>query len=216
MWRLKSGEDTEGHPTLRSLNNFQGRQVWHFDADGASPEELKVVKAAQEAFTADRFSQKHSSDLLLRLQSTGSIEEAGSRRKPVLKPGLQLRRDLVSETCLHASLFYPSFKEDQIDNRCVLVEAVSEPEVTSALRDGISFYAKLQQEDGHWPGDYGGPMFLMPGLVITCYVTGCLDTVLTAPHKAEMLRYLRNHQNADGGYGLHIEGLSTMFGTALR
>lgn len=59
-------------------------------------------------------------------------------------------------------------------------------------------------------------MFLMPGLVITCYVTGCLDTVLTAPHKAEMLRYLKNHQNADGGYGLHIEGHSTMFGTALR
>lgn len=59
-------------------------------------------------------------------------------------------------------------------------------------------------------------MFLMPGLVITCYVTGCLDTVLTDPHKAEMLRYLKNHQNADGGYGLHIEGHSTMFGTALR
>lgn len=34
-------------------------------------------------------------------------------------------------------------------------------------------------------------------------------------HKAEMVRYLRNHQNADGGYGLHIEGSSTMFGTAL-
>jgi hypothetical protein len=30
-----------------------------------------------------------------------------------------------------------------------------------------------------------------------------------------MVRYLRNHQNADGGYGLHIEGSSTMFGTAL-
>ena len=34
-------------------------------------------------------------------------------------------------------------------------------------------------------------------------------------HRAEMARYLRNHQNADGGYGLHIEGSSTMFGTAL-
>lgn len=30
------------------------------------------------------------------------------------------------------------------------------------------------------------------------------------------VRYLRNHQNADGGFGLHIEGHSTMFGTALR
>lgn len=90
------------------------------------------------------------------------------------------------------------------------------PAVTTALREGISFYSQLQQADGHWPGDYGGPMFLMPGLVITCYVTNTLDTVLTPPHRAEMLRYLRNHQNADGGYGLHIEGHSTMFGTALR
>lgn len=30
-----------------------------------------------------------------------------------------------------------------------------------------------------------------------------------------MIRYLRNHQNADGGWGLHIEGDSTMFGTSL-
>ncbi|GBG00568.1 cycloartenol synthase [Raphidocelis subcapitata] len=30
-----------------------------------------------------------------------------------------------------------------------------------------------------------------------------------------MRRYLLNHQNPDGGFGLHIEGHSTMFGTAL-
>ncbi len=88
--------------------------------------------------------------------------------------------------------------------------------MTAALREGVSFYRQLQQPDGHWPGDYGGPLFLMPGLVITCYVTGCLDEVLSPQHQAEMLRYLCNQQNRDGGYGLHIEGQSTMFGTALR
>lgn len=30
------------------------------------------------------------------------------------------------------------------------------------------------------------------------------------------MRYLYNHQNTDGGFGLHIEGQSTMFGTGLR
>lgn len=35
-----------------------------------------------------------------------------------------------------------------------------------------------QADDGHWPGDYGGPMFLMPGMVITLYTTGVLDSVL--------------------------------------
>lgn len=88
--------------------------------------------------------------------------------------------------------------------------------MTAALREGVSFYQQLQQPDGHWPGDYGGPLFLMPGLVISCYVTGCLEDVLSPQHQAEMLRYLRNQQNRDGGYGLHIEGQSTMFGTALR
>ncbi|KAI3426296.1 hypothetical protein D9Q98_008669 [Chlorella vulgaris] len=87
--------------------------------------------------------------------------------------------------------------------------------VAAALENGVSFYEGLQADDGHWPGDYGGPMFLMPGMIITLYTTGVLDSVLSPQHKAEMVRYLRNHQNADGGYGLHIEGSSTMFGTAL-
>jgi hypothetical protein len=88
--------------------------------------------------------------------------------------------------------------------------------VEGHLNAGLAFHSSLQAEDGHFPGDYGGPMFLMPGLVIACYVTGVLDVVLSPDHKQEMVRYLRNHQNEDGGYGLHIEGHSTMFGTGLR
>lgn len=84
------------------------------------------------------------------------------------------------------------------------------------LKGAIAFYECLQQEDGHWPGDYGGPMFLMPGLVIALYTMDAVDSVLSPQHQAEMLRYLRNHQNRDGGFGLHIEGHSTMFGTVLR
>jgi hypothetical protein len=29
--------------------------------------------------------------------------------------------------------------------------------------NGVTFYAELQAEDGHWAGDYGGPLFLLPG-----------------------------------------------------
>ena len=32
-----------------------------------------------------------------------------------------------------------------------------------AADKGMQFYSKLQAEDGHWAGDYGGPLFLMPG-----------------------------------------------------
>jgi hypothetical protein len=89
MWRLKSGEEAKGHPFLRSLNNFQGRQVWEFDAHGGSPSELQAVKAAQDAFTANKLTQKHSSDLLLRLQCTGSVEDSTTRRRKGLKSGVQ-------------------------------------------------------------------------------------------------------------------------------
>lgn len=80
----------------------------------------------------------------------------------------------------------------------------------------VKFYGCLQEPDGHWPGDYGGPMFLLPGLVIAAYVTKTLDVVFSNEAKKEIIRYLRNHQNEDGGFGLHIEGHSSMFGTSLK
>ncbi|PPD89440.1 hypothetical protein GOBAR_DD13628 [Gossypium barbadense] len=47
------------------------------------------------------------------------------------------------------------------------------------------------------------------------YVIGNLNAVLSLEHQKEIIRYIYNHQNEDGGWGLHIEGHSTMFGTAL-
>ncbi|KII85825.1 hypothetical protein PLICRDRAFT_44240 [Plicaturopsis crispa FD-325 SS-3] len=83
-----------------------------------------------------------------------------------------------------------------------------------AARNGYEFYKHIQSEDGHWAGDYGGPMFLLPGLVIGTYVTGMS---FKEAEKLEMIRYLFNRANPeDGGWGLHVEGHSTAFGTALN
>jgi len=92
---------------------------------------------------------------------------------------------------------------------------VTTNDVHDALVAATAYYNTLQADDGHWPGDYGGPMFLMPGMIIALYTTGALESVLSPAHVHEMIRYLTNHQNQDGGYGLHIEGHSTMFGTVL-
>ncbi|GMP93499.1 hypothetical protein CsSME_00043288 [Camellia sinensis var. sinensis] len=45
---------------------------------------------------------------------------------------------------------------------------------------------------------------------------GALNTTLPQEHQLEICRYLYNHQNFDGGWGLHIEGSSTMFCTTLN
>ncbi|KAI6044261.1 terpenoid cyclases/protein prenyltransferase alpha-alpha toroid [Pisolithus marmoratus] len=83
-----------------------------------------------------------------------------------------------------------------------------------AARNGYTFYKHLQSHDGHWAGEYGGPMFLLPGLVIGSYVTGM---AFTLEERLEMIRYLMNRAHPeDGGWGIHIEGHSTVFGTALN
>lgn len=57
-------------------------------------------------------------------------------------------------------------------------------------------------------------MFLIPGIVITWYVT---NTVIPVAYKTEIKNYLYARQHPeDGGWGLHIEGESTVFGTAMN
>jgi hypothetical protein len=80
-----------------------------------------------------------------------------------------------------------------------------------AAKKAVAFYQMLLCDDGHFAGDYGGPMFLMPGLIIACHVTN----VDLGARKTPMIAYLRNHQQTDGGWGTHIESPSTMFGTVL-
>ena len=87
--------------------------------------------------------------------------------------------------------------------------------VKEAAKRGIAFYSMLQTTDGHFAGDYGGPHFLLPGLVVAWYVMGCPPMIISPPQQALMLYYLKVHQQEDGGWGTHIESPSTMFGTVM-
>ncbi|KAK4592984.1 hypothetical protein RGQ29_017212 [Quercus rubra] len=51
--------------------------------------------------------------------------------------------------------------------------------------------------------------------VLCFYITGHLNTVFPAEYKNEILRYIYNHQNEDGGWGFYIGGHSIMFCTIL-
>ncbi|GMH10723.1 hypothetical protein Nepgr_012564 [Nepenthes gracilis] len=91
-----------------------------------------------------------------------------------------------------------------------------EDAVTTSVRKAISFYSTIQAHDGHWPAESSGPLFFHPPLVMALYITGAINTVLSAEHQKEIKRYIYNHQNEDGGWGLHIEGNSTVFCSSLN
>ncbi|ONK70622.1 uncharacterized protein A4U43_C05F35660 [Asparagus officinalis] len=94
-------------------------------------------------------------------------------------------------------------------------QEISEEAVRTTLRRAIGYFSTIQAHDGHWPADFPGPLFLTPTLVIALYVTGAVNSAFSAEHQEELCRYIYNHQNEDGGWGFHTEGLSVMFSTAL-
>ncbi|TYI87515.1 hypothetical protein E1A91_D04G140900v1 [Gossypium mustelinum] len=204
---------------LRMKFNTDVHQVWKFCPESGTPKELSKVEMARQSFRDNRFHKKHSSDLLMRIQ---------------------FAEEKQSVTNL------PQTKLEEFED-------VKEEAIMTTLHSALDYYSTIQADDGHWPGDYGGHMFLLPGLwknqsiilslFITLYVTGALNTVLSKEHQYEICRYLYNYQasnvhcvclrfydihllnryylfvflqNRDGGWGLHIEGPSTMFGTVLN
>ncbi|CAG8820972.1 24748_t:CDS:2, partial [Dentiscutata erythropus] len=82
-----------------------------------------------------------------------------------------------------------------------------------AARNGFEFFKQLQTSDGHWACEYSGLTFLTPVLIITMYIT---QIPIPEVSRIEIIRYLTNKANPiDGGWGLHIEQHSTVFGTTL-
>nr|XP_043635331.1 lupeol synthase-like isoform X1 [Erigeron canadensis] len=109
-------------------------------------------------------------------------------------------------------------KENHIDEipeaiKLKETQEVTNEAVTITVRRAISFYSTIQAHDGHWPAESAGPLFFLPPMVIALYVTGSMNDILTSAHQLEIKRYIYNHQNEDGGWGLHLEGHSTMIGS---
>ncbi|KAM3701992.1 hypothetical protein ACB094_05G216300 [Castanea mollissima] len=94
-------------------------------------------------------------------------------------------------------------------------EEITYEKATITLRRAVHFYTALQSCDGHWPAENAGPLFFLPPFVLCFYITGHLNTVFPAEYKKEILRYIYNHQNEDGGWGFYIGGHSIMFCTIL-
>ena len=224
MWTLEcaTAAGARDAATLETLNAHVGRQVWtHVDANEGddeagettttttttttgegnaarrrwTKEEIKRGRAAQDAMRAayakTRNERKHSEDAFLRAQYDARRSARGLETKTKTPSAMEISR---------------GEKEGK---------GVDGEVVRRAMRAGIEYYRGIQDEDGHWASDYGGPMFLMPGLIIAANVMEKSEEIIGEARGREMLRYLENHLNEDGGVGLHIEGHSTMFGTVL-
>nr|ADM86392.1 putative beta-amyrin synthase [Bacopa monnieri] len=91
-------------------------------------------------------------------------------------------------------------------------EEITYETATVAVTKALRLNRAVQASDGHWSAEN---LFFTPPLIIVLYISGTINTVLTAEHKKELIRFIYNHQNEDGGWGLYIEGRSTMIGSAM-
>lgn len=83
----------------------------------------------------------------------------------------------------------------------------------AVLQRGLENMGRLQAERGSWPGDYGGPMFLLPMYIALCHASNRLPV---GERRAGLMTYFSNVQRHDGSIGLHAEATSgSMFCTAL-
>ncbi|KAH8802428.1 oxidosqualene:lanosterol cyclase-like protein [Xylogone sp. PMI_703] len=83
-----------------------------------------------------------------------------------------------------------------------------------AVNNGLEFFKELQLPSGNWGGDDSGPMFLIPAMVTAWAVT---ETPIPEAYRTEIKNYLFARQNPeDGGWGLHVEADSSVFGTAMN
>ena len=137
-------------PVRVAIAGYAGRQLWEYDSDGGTRLERERVERLRANFTKHRFTQQHSSDELLRMQY-GAVREARGRVIQARPPA-------------------PSSYEASRAPSTSAASPVPRPAVDQAMRAGVDFYQGLQDDDGHWASDYGGPMFLMPGLIISLYI----------------------------------------------
>jgi hypothetical protein len=54
MWRFVSAGNSNGHPSLFSLNDHKGRQTWEYDPDAGTEEQRQKVEELRAAFTRNR------------------------------------------------------------------------------------------------------------------------------------------------------------------
>ncbi|MFQ6644242.1 hypothetical protein Gotur_018567 [Gossypium turneri] len=67
-------------------------------------------------------------------------------------------------------------------------EEVTYEVTTAAVKRSVHLFSALQSIHGHWPAENSGPMYYIPPLVMSLYITGHLNTIFSREHRKEILR----------------------------
>jgi squalene/oxidosqualene cyclase-like protein len=170
-----------------SLKSHRGRQIWEF----------KLPVFLQNIVLKDEdWNKPEAREFLKKMQEAFVYDKQ-------IQPH---SADLVYRTSRLKQTQFEPIKEFSAS------DSLSE-KAYQASKKGFHFYQGIKTDDGNWPGDYGGPLFLLPGMIIVSHLT---KTPLPKPYAVLAEQYMFNMQNEDRGWGLHIEGKSTMLGTVLQ
>lgn len=83
-----------------------------------------------------------------------------------------------------------------------------------AAVNGFRFLSFLQDDNGTFPCQYSGPMFMLIGYVVAKYFA---SVPFSEEEKIEIIRYIVNRAHpVDGGWGLHTYDKSTAYGTTMN
>ncbi len=85
-------------------------------------------------------------------------------------------------------------------------------ELDAAVDRALGHFQSTQEADGSWHGDYGGPVFLLPTMVIALHI---MDKPFDEETNQGFIDYFRHTQNGDGGWPLHTSGASYVYTTAI-
>ena len=216
--QLQQQEGQKGTPMRKDENDSGGGGVGNFLANLLSP-----GKKTGESETI-----KSNSNID---ESVVQIMALGGRNQPGFEPSVNPNSNDQIFRAQQIRNYLTNFnkkktdeaKEDNNDSASSSIPPLPSPPdlasipetVQESCRKAVQFYNMLQCEDGHWAADYGGPHFLLPGLVVVWYVMNRPSNLLDEGQVRMIRHYIQVHQQLDGGWGTHIESPSTMFGSVL-
>lgn len=183
--------------TTSAVGTCPGRQVWTVDK-----------KATPVPSTFDAFANPNASDSLLRSQLLRENMESSEKLGPASSPEEALVRGWEVGCCparpppsFTPNLRVPSTRSTGRDSSA----RTATGRATMAVRlrparvpPSPSRSQRLGPAAATATVVGAGPMFLLPGLVITCHIVG--GDILGPERRSAMVTYLRNHQQTDGGW----------------